>query len=63
MFPCEVARRFRDNWYGQFGLLLAREIVPIGQPVWSKYSAERHLPPHSALTPRLVPKSQPLDFV
>ena len=32
-------------------------------PVRSKYSAERHLPPHSALTPRLVPKSQPLDFV
>ena len=31
--------------------------------VRSKYSAERHLLPHSALTPRLVPKSQPLDFV
>ena len=34
-----------------------------GYPVRSKYSAERHLPPHSALTPCLVPKSQPLDFV
>ena len=35
----------------------------VEDPVRSKYSAERHLPPHSALTPCLVPKSQPLDFV
>ena len=35
----------------------------LADAVRSNYSAERHLPPHSALTPRLVPKSQPLDLV